>query len=83
MSLALPSRPRAVRIVGWPPAAPCCAAALADGEQPASAAPWVADLDRFVRDEPARAGTVLTQWLSPRGPHQNGPHRGVACDGCQ
>ena len=67
LGLALPSRPRAVRVVGSPAKAPALGRAVAAdaGTRPATGgAPWTAALDRFVRDEPDQALEVLEHWIT-------------------
>jgi hypothetical protein len=68
LGLALPSRPRAVRIVG---ASVQSAASGHEGALSGQLAPplpnglaWTGALDRFVRDEPKRAFEVLDDWLT-------------------
>ncbi len=67
LGLALPSRPRAVRIVGSPVKTSALGRVVAaDGRtRPATdGAPWAAALDHFVRDEPDQAVEVLEHWIT-------------------
>jgi hypothetical protein len=76
--VALPSRPRAVRVVGLPAQTP-----LADGGSSrestilslnAATAPWTEALDRFVCEQPVRALGVLENWMTDSRPAAKDAH---------
>ena len=77
LGLALPSRPRAIRVVGGPAKISGLGhGGRADGcSQPASdRASWTAALNRFVGDEPAHALDVLENWLTAGAPKDGEMH---------